>query len=109
MAKKRKKAKKKSKSRKKGNGMEVVTTSSIKFAPMPKRGSKYDKIFAKVAKLRAGQSVIVPVPKGVVASVYHNRLNAALRKRSDIKVPKGCEYQKRTTTAGKVAICCVRL
>lgn len=106
MAKKKKKQKK---AKKKGDGMKVVTTSGISFAPTPKRGSKYDKIFARVAKLRAGQSVIVSVPKGIKGSVYHNRLNAAIRKRDDIKPPKGCEFQKRTTKDGKVAICCVRV
>ena len=102
------KAKKKARAKvKSSSNMKIIPTSGISFADFPKRGSKYDPIFAKVAKLRAGQSVVLPVPKGIPSVKFHNRLNSAMAK-ADIKAPKGCSFHKRTTKDGKVAISCTK-
>lgn len=101
-------AKKKKKTRpKKKNGVSVVSTANVNFASPARRGSKYDKLFARVGKLKAGQSLIVPVPKGMKATMFQNRLNSALRK-SSTKPPRGCSFSKRITLEGKVAISCER-
>lgn len=73
------------------------------------RGSKYEPLLQEVAKLHAGECYVLPMPKGASPRAVHNRISAALR-RSDFKsiARAGCEYYKRTTTDGKLAICCVR-
>lgn len=100
-------AKKKKKPRNKKASNPVVSTANVNFASRARRGSVYDKLFARVAKLKPGTSIVVPVPEGITPSRYQNRLNSALRKHS-VKPPKGCSWTKRITVEGKIAISCVK-
>ena len=103
----KKKVKSKSKPKKTNGNIEIVSTAGITFAKAPKRGSKYDGILEKMAKLKAGQSVVVSVPQGMSPQVFQNRLNSSFAKIGP-KPPKGCSFHKRTTKDGKVAISCTK-
>lgn len=104
-AKKKVSEKSKPKPKKTNGKMEIVSTAGIAFAKAPKRGSKYDGILEKMAKLKAGQSLLVTVPEGMLPQVLQNRLNSSFAKIGP-KPPKGCSFHKRTTKDGKVAISC---
>jgi hypothetical protein len=83
----------------------TIKTDNVKFRQMPRRGSMYDQLFARMSKLTAGKSLMVDVPKGTSPRTMHNRINAAMR-RIDLKAPKGCDFIKRTTDDGRIAISC---
>ena len=113
MAKKRVKKKgkkKKPRPKKKSNGLnsvKIVSTKGISFVDVPHRESKYTLLYSRISQMKADQSILLNVPKGVDIQVYHNRINSALRKNMP-KPPKGCSYEKRSTKNGKIAISCVR-
>jgi len=83
----------------------TVKTDNVKFRQMPRRGSMYDQLFERMRKLTAGKSIMVDVPKNTSPRTMHNRINAAMR-RVDLQAPKGCEFVKRTTDDGRIAISC---
>ncbi len=83
----------------------AVKTDNIAFRKSPRRGSMYDQLFDRMTKLTGGKSIMVDVPKGISPRTMHNRLNAAMR-RVGIQAPKGCEFVKRTTEDGRIAISC---
>jgi len=80
-----------------------VAVDTIKFAPRAKRGTEYQPIFTQMSELKPGQGFTVKTPEGLDPKVFHNRLNAALR-RVKIKIPAGHGFSKRTTDGGDVAI-----
>lgn len=102
-----KKAKPKANTKTTSHNVQIVSTAGLTFIKAPKRGSKYDGILEKMLKLKAGQSVLVPVPKGVSPLVYQNRLNSHFAKVKP-KPPTGCSFHKHTTKDGKIAISCIK-
>lgn len=85
---------------------ETKKASDVKAKVLPRR-TKYQNILDRMAKLKKGQAFEIRLPKGVTPRMYHNRLNAVLCT-YDIRPPKGCVFQKRTTVNDKVAIKCVK-
>lgn len=86
---------------------KVVKTATVEFKRPKSRGSQYDAIFDQMEALRAGQSFMVDIPKGVEPRTMHNRINAATR-RVELEPPKGCIFVKRTTEDGRIAISCAK-
>lgn len=82
-------------------------TSKLVFQAAPKRASMYDTVFDSLAKLKPGQSFLVPIPKGVEPAILQNRVNAAIR-RGPVKPPAGCVFRKNTTVKGEIAVCCLK-
>lgn len=85
----------------------AVKTERVKFKPTSKRGTIYQAVFDKLAKLKAGQTFTLAVPRGVLPRTMHNRLNAAMR-RCEITPPSRCRFVKRTTANGRIGISCER-
>lgn len=85
---------------------ELVSADTLKLRAPARRGSMYDSIYDKLAKLKKGQSFVVPVPKDVPIRTLQNRMNAAIR-RGPVDAPDGCVFRKHTTVDGKIAILCV--
>lgn len=85
----------------------VIETDKLDLRVPTRRGSMYDTIYAKMAKLKEGKSFTVPVPKGISVRTLQNRMNAAIR-RGPVEAPKGCVFRKYTTTDGQIAIACIR-
>ena len=86
-----------------GNTMQA---EKIKFKTPAGRGTLYQPILDRMISLKKGQGFTVNIPSDTDARNFHNRLNAVLR-RTDIKPPSGCKFEKRTTEDGKVGIKCV--
>lgn len=84
----------------------IRQTDHIKFAPAPTRGTIYQPVLDKMARLKEGQSFTVPVPKGVTPRTMHNRLNAAIRRADWLEPPAGCHFTKGTSEQGEIVISC---
>ena len=70
-----------------------------------KKGTIYQPILDRMAKLKPGKSFTIAVPKGVTARTYHNRLNATFRRFPPVE-PEGCYFYKFTTEDGRICIAC---
>lgn len=84
----------------------TMQAEKIKFKTPAGRGTLYQPILDRMTSLKKGQGFTVNIPSDTDARNFHNRLNAVLR-RTDIKPPSGCKFEKRTTEDGKVGIKCV--
>lgn len=87
--------------------MKIVQTDTVEFKGQPRRGSRYDGVFEALRKLRKGQCCLLPIGKGMDPRTAHNRLNSAMS-RVDLQPPRGCKWEKRTTTDNEIAISAVK-
>lgn len=85
---------------------KFVSTDKIQLRAPARRGSMYDSIYDSLAKLKKGQSFVIPVPKGVNVRTLQNRVNAAIR-RGPVDAPAGCVFRKNTTVKGDIAVSCL--
>lgn len=85
---------------------DVLKADSLTFRAHPKRGSQYDAIYAKMAKLKIGQAFLVPIPDKIKPRVLQNRITAALR-RGPVQPPEGGAFRKKVTADNQIAVCCV--
>ena len=86
----------------------ICKTDDVTFAGMPKRGSRYDPVVADMKRLRAGQTLKLPVARSTTIQVAMNRLNSALRQRGPA-APKGCVWEKNALTGKVIGISAVRV
>lgn len=99
-------------STKKGSTMKVGSikkASQIGSGPR-RRGSKYDPIIDQMAKLKRNEGFVVEVPKNLPVATLMNRLNVTINRYTNegrLAPPAGCEFLKRTTSDGNLAILCV--
>lgn len=87
--------------------IKVVKTNSVKFK-QTKLGTRYQPLFDKIAAMKAGESIEVPVPEGVTSRQVQNRITMAMR-RENVLPPKGSKLRKRVLVNGNIAIQCVGL
>lgn len=87
--------------------MSICKTEDVTFAGMPRRGSRYDGVIDNMRKLKAGQTLKLPVAKGTTIQVAMNRLNSALYQRGPT-APKGCVWEKAALTDNVIGISVVR-
>lgn len=72
-----------------------------------RRGSKYDPILDQMRKLKRNEGFVIEVPRGLSAEALMNRLNVTIHRQTDLVPPAGCEFLKRTTDDGNIAIMCL--
>lgn len=82
--------------------------TDMKFVSSPRHGTGYQPILNEIKeKLRKeGDGFEVTIPAGLTPRVFHNRLNAMLR-RVKPKIPPGLRIDKRTVAGGKVGFIAV--
>lgn len=69
-------------------------------------GTIYQPVLDQMASLKANQSFLVDIPRGVPAGTFQNRLTATF-KRYPVTPPKGCCFRKFTTDTNKICIACL--
>lgn len=105
-----KKAVKSSKVEEQGGGLTispVLPVKEIQIHRGVRTGTKYQNMLDQMKGLKQGQSFTIEVPEGLTPRMFHNRLNAVIR-RAPLIAPRGCEFVKRTTVGGQIAVMCVK-
>lgn len=82
--------------------LRVTNASNLEFAGQPRRGTAFDEVFEVMAKLKPGQSVLIPL-EGADKRSAHNRLSGAIY-RTGPQPPAGCRWSQRTTVNDEIAV-----